>query len=168
MTVRRSAAAARAALALLLGMTLLAALTGCAASGAPSGAAPDGAPLHIPDPAQVRRAAVDLPPAQVGAFTRATLRGDAAEATAQYRSGAAVIELTVRRYADAADAAAAVDAWRRATADAAAIAGPAGMAAWTPRAACWHAAETAFCATQLAPPDDAAPLQAFLAALPWR
>ena len=171
--------------ALLLATLLAMLLIGCAAlppaapdaagadAGPPPSAAPDAAgadagPLLTPDPARLRRPAADLPPEQVGAFTRHALRGGRDDATAHYRSGAAVIELTVRRYATAADATRALDDWRRDAPDARQA--PDGMTVWTDRAACGQAAETVICAVLLAPPDDAAPLQAFLAALPqaWR
>ena len=174
--------------ALLLATLLATLLIGCAAlppaapdaagadAGPPPSAAPDAAgadagPLLTPDPARLRRPAADLPPEQVGAFTRHALRGGRDDATAHYRSGAAVIELTVRRYATAAAATRALDDWRRAAPPATQTTTHArGMTAWTDRAACGQAAETVICAVLLAPPDDAAPLQAFLAALPqaWR
>jgi hypothetical protein len=157
--------------ALLLATLLATLLIGCAAlppAAAPDAAGADAAPLTMPDPARLRRSAADLPPAQVGAFTRAALRGGRDEATAHYRSGAAVIEMTVRRYESPHVAAAALDDWRRAATPAAQTTTHArGMTAWTDRAACGQAAETVICAVLLAPPDDAAPLQAFLAALRW-
>lgn len=157
--------------ALLLATLLATLLIGCAAlppAAAPDAAGADAGPLLTPDPARLRRPAADLPPEQVGAFTRHALRGGRDDATAHYRSGAAVIELTVRRYATAADATRALDDWRRDAPDARQA--PDGMTVWTDRAACGQAAETVVCAVLLAPPDDAAPLQAFLAALPqaWR
>lgn len=139
----------------------------------PAGGGTDvvGLPLTIPDPARLRRDALALLPEQVGAFRRARVRGGRRDASAEYRSGSAFVELRAQRLEDAASARAAVDAWRQMEPPpVTVVAHDHGLLAWTATAACWSIDVLAFCARQHTPADDAAPFAAFLAGLgpAWR